>query len=228
MAQWLLGSAQARAVKPPGPLGPQAFEARHPDCQVILHEHLITGDDWDMWCPLRAGESEALVYWNGMNEPDLTAGPVLGWLDRVLLVARGHRLAGRASVSTEELAGERLMQRPPSLPQDLFEALIPPVTPSGRPIACTEPVRSLHELVSLVARGRMVHPTGAGILPARRTDIAQIPISDLPPGSGAAIEAAVAASARMRAFSCAVRHTTPMGMPESTRFPNPARTPSLR
>lgn len=159
----------------------QSFEARHPECQVTLHEHSVAGNDWDMWRPLRAGESDALVYWNGMHEPDLTAGPVIAWLDRVLLVARDHRLAGRESVSVEELAGERLMQRPPSFSQELMDELIPPCTPSGRPISRTEPVQSLHEIVSLVARGRIVHATGDGIVPARRTDVAQIPINDMAP-----------------------------------------------
>jgi DNA-binding transcriptional LysR family regulator len=179
----------------------RAFEARHPDCQVTLHEHLITGDDWDMWRPLREGASDVLVYWNATKEPDLTAGPVIVWLDRVLLVARRHRLAGRESVSVDELACERVMQRPPSMPEDLIDMLIPPVTPSGRPIPRTEPVQSFHELISLVARGRIVHPTGAGILPTRRTDIAQIPISDLPPLPMGLIWCTAHENARIRALA---------------------------
>ena len=159
----------------------QTFESRHPDCQVSLHEHSITGDDWDIWHRLREGKSDALFYWNGTREPDLTAGPVVSWLDRVLLVAPWHRLADRKSISVEELACERTMQRPPSAPQELIDALIPPVTPSGRPIPRAEPAQSFHEMMSLVARGRIVHPTGAGVLPARRTDIVQIPIRDMPP-----------------------------------------------
>jgi hypothetical protein len=59
--------------------------------------------------------------------------------------------------------------------------LIPPLTPSGRPIQRTEPVRSLHEIMSLAVRDRIVHLTGVGVPPARRDDIVQIPIRDLPP-----------------------------------------------
>lgn len=202
----------------------QSFEARHPECQVTLHEHSIAGDDWDMWRPLRAGESDALVYWNGIHEPDLTAGPVIAWLDRVLLVARDHRLAGLESVSVEELADERLMQRPPSLPQQLMDALIPPCTPSGRPILRTEPVRSLHELVSLVARGRIVHPTAAGILPARRTDIAQIPIIDMPRVPIGLIWCTAHENARTRALAkvaASIAAPSP-GAAECSRAPHPA------
>jgi DNA-binding transcriptional LysR family regulator len=179
----------------------QAFEQLHPDCQVTLHEHAITEGDWDMWRRLRDGESDALLYWNGMDQPDLTAGPVITWIDRVLLVARGHQLAGRESVSVEELACERVMQRPPSLPQDVMDMLIPPVTPSGRPIPRTEPVQSMHELVSLVARGRMVHPAGAGIPVARRTDVTQVPISDLPPIPMGLIWCTAHENARIRALA---------------------------
>ncbi|MGH3304589.1 MAG: LysR family transcriptional regulator [Streptosporangiaceae bacterium] len=187
----------------------QTFEMSHPECQVTLHEHSITGDDWDMGRPLRAGESDALVYWNGTEEPDLTAGPVIAWLDRVLLVARGHRLASRETVSVEELATERLMERPPTAPQDLMDMLIPPVTPSGRPIRRTEPVQSFHELVSLVARGRIVHPTGAGVLPARRTDIVQIPISDLPSLPMGLIWCTAHENARIRALAATAASIAP-------------------
>jgi hypothetical protein len=45
--------------------------------------------------------------------------------------------------------------------------LIPSSTPSGRPIPRSVPFRSLHEIASLVARGRIVHPTGDGVVPYR-------------------------------------------------------------
>jgi DNA-binding transcriptional LysR family regulator len=183
----------------------EAFEARHPDCRVTLAEHSLTGDDWDVWGPLREGETDVLVYWNGMHENDLTAGPVLVRLDRVLLVARGHRLAGRESVSAEELACEHTMQRPPTFPSAVMDMLIPPFTPSGRPVPRTEPVGSLHELASLVARGRIVHATAVGIVPARRDDIVPVPISDLPPVPVGLIWCTAHENARIRALADAAR-----------------------
>jgi DNA-binding transcriptional LysR family regulator len=178
----------------------QAFESRHPECRVTLHEHLITGDDWDLWRPLREGSSDALLYWNGTNEPDLSTGPVIIRLNRVLLVAAGHRLAGRESVSVEDLACERVVQVSPSANQDLMDALIPPVSPSGRPIPRTEPVRSFREILYLVGRGRIVHPTYVGVLPARHPDIAAIPIRDLPPLPMGLIWCTAHESARIRAM----------------------------
>jgi LysR substrate binding domain len=179
----------------------QAFQVRYPDCQVTLHEHQIAEDDSDVWRQLRDGVSDVLVYWSCAEKPDLTAGPVLAWLDRTLLVAPGHRLAGRNSVRMEELAFERTVRRPPSFPPALMDTLIPPVTPSGRPVERAEPVRSVHEIMSLVARGRTAHPTGAGILPSRRADIVQVPISDLPPVPVGLIWCTSHENARIRALA---------------------------
>ena len=202
----------------------QAFESRHPDCQVTLHEHPITGDDWDVWRPLREGKSDALVYWNGTNEPDLTAGPVIIWLDRVLLVAPGHRLAGRESVSVEDLACERVIQRPPSGPREVMDAFIPPATPSGRPIPRTEPIRSFHEVISLVARGRIVHPTGACVLGARRSDIVQVPIRDLPPLPIGLTWCTAHENARIRALACiATSVAASIPAADCPRIPHPVR-----
>jgi hypothetical protein len=84
---------------------------------------------------------------------------------------------------------------------EVMDMLIPPLTPSGRPIPRTEPVQSLHEIMSLVARGRIVHLTGAGVLPARRDDIVQVPISDLPPIPMGLIWCTSHENARIRALA---------------------------
>ena len=119
--------------------------------------------------------------WLAVDEPDLTAGPAIDYRARVLAVARRHRLAGRRSVSAEELALEPTARLPPSFPRAQADAIIPPCTPSGRAIARTEPVCSFHDLPSLIARGKIIHPTMAGVSLLQRDDIALIPICDLPP-----------------------------------------------
>jgi DNA-binding transcriptional LysR family regulator len=160
----------------------EAFEASHPECRVILVEHLITGDDWAVWEPLRHGESDALLYWNVADgEPDLTSGPVLAWLDRVLLVGRRHRLAGRDVVHAEELADEVMNACPPTLPLAVMDALCPPLTPAGLPIPRTVQTRSMHEVLSQVARGQVVHPTAVGAFPSIRDNIKAVPLTGWPP-----------------------------------------------
>jgi hypothetical protein len=45
----------------------------------------------------------------------------------------------------------------------------------------TQPVQTINEILSLVARGRIVHPTSSAVPIFNRDDITLIPIEDLPP-----------------------------------------------
>jgi DNA-binding transcriptional LysR family regulator len=154
----------------------EAFEAGE-------HRHAVMDvvSNFDPYSALRRGELDVLVNWLALDEPDLTAGPAIAEQDRVLAVASGDPLASRPSVSIEDLADRDVALMTPSFPRALYDAIIPPFTPSGRVIPRTQPVRSIHELVSLVARGRIVHPTAAGIPMLGRDDITLVPITDLPP-----------------------------------------------
>lgn len=186
-----------------------AFETRHRDCRVTLVEHQARPGDWDVWAPLRRGESDVLVDWLAVDEPDLTAGPAIDYRARVLAVARQHRLAGRESVSAEELALEQVARLPPSFPRAQGDAIIPPRTPSGRPIPRTEPVHSFHELPSLVARGQIVHPTATGVSLLHRDDIVLIPICDLPPMPLGLIWCTAHYNARIDALAATARSIAP-------------------
>ena len=155
----------------------EAFESRHPGSQAILD--VIS--NFDPYSALRRGEVDVLVNWLAVDEPDLTAGPVLEQLDRVLAVASGDPLADRPSVSVEDLGDREVALFTPPFPPALYDTIIPPRTPSGRVIRRTQPVHSIHELVALVARGQIVHPTASGIPMLVRDDIALVPIRDLPP-----------------------------------------------
>jgi DNA-binding transcriptional LysR family regulator len=154
----------------------EAFEARE-------HRHAVMDvvSNFDPYSALRRGELDVLVNWLAVDEPDLTAGPAIAEQERVLAVASGDPLASRPSVSVEDLADRDVALMTPPFPRALYDAIIPPFTPSGRVIPRTQPVRSIHELVTLVARGRIVHPTAAGIPMLGRDDITLVPISDLPP-----------------------------------------------
>ena len=154
----------------------EAFEAGE-------HRHAVMDvvSNFDPYSALRRGELDVLVNWLAVDEPDLTAGPAIAEQERVLAVASGDPLASRPSVSVEDLADRDVALMTPPFPRALYDAIIPPFTPSGRVIPRTQPVRSIHELVTLVARGRIVHPTAAGIPMLGRDDITLVPISDLPP-----------------------------------------------
>ena len=158
-----------------------AFLVKHPRCQVDYH----TVDIEDPFTSLRRGRIDVLVNWLAVDEPDLTVGPAIAYFDRVVAVGHGHRLAGRESVSVEELADETVGQPPSTFPASMTDALLPPRTPSGRPIRR----RVLHELpdgsyfpnvISLIARGELVHITARGLTAFGLSALALVPISDLP------------------------------------------------
>jgi len=97
----------------------------------------------------------------------------------VLLVAPGHPLAGCTSVCQEDLADWDLVMCPATFPQAFYDVLIPPRTPSGRLTRRVYPVRTTQEIVTLVALGRVVHPTGASVLMYQRDDIVQVPDTEV-------------------------------------------------
>jgi len=181
-----------------------AFQARCPGCAVSFHEVAM----YDPYAALRRGEVDVLVNWLAGIEPDLTVGPAITWRDRVLALASGHRLARRASVLVEDLGDEHVAALPPSFPAALADAIMPPRTPSGRPIRRARPASSLHEIFALVARGELVHPTMSG-LTFLRADLVLVPIEDLPPMPLGLIWRTACENAKIRALAQTARSIRP-------------------
>jgi DNA-binding transcriptional LysR family regulator len=153
------------------------FQARYPACEVRLQE-VVT---FDAYRALRRGDIDVLCNWLAVDEPGLTAGSAFAYFDRALAVAPSHRLATRTVVSVEDLADEEVAQLPPTVPPAVYDLLVPPRTPSGREIRRTQPVQTINEILALVARGRIVHPTSSTVPIFNRNDIVLVPIEDLPP-----------------------------------------------
>jgi len=154
-----------------------AFQARYPACEVRLQEV----ETFDAYRALRRGDIDVLCNWLAVDEPDLTASAAFAYYQRALAVAATHRLAGQPAVSIEELAGEEVALLPPTTPSAVYDLLVPPRTPSGHPIRRTQPVQTINEILSLVARGRIVHPTSSTVPIFNRDDVVLVPIDDLPP-----------------------------------------------
>ena len=152
------------------------FQARYPACEVRLAEV----ETFDAYRPLRRGDIDVLCNWLAVDEPDLVAGAAFAYYQRALVVAATHRLARQRTVSVEDLAEEEVALLPPSTPSAVYDLLIPPRTPSGRPIRRTRPAQTVNEVLSLVARGRIVHPTSSTIPIFNRDDVTLVPIGDLP------------------------------------------------
>jgi DNA-binding transcriptional LysR family regulator len=132
-----------------------------------------------VYAALRRDDIDVLVSWLAVDEPDLTTGPAIDHRDRALAVARGHPLAGRGSVSAEDLADHDMVWAQ-SVPKAFFDTLVPPHTPSGRPTRWTCITHGLHETFAPVASGRVVHPTVTPLPLVPRSDIALVPVRDLP------------------------------------------------
>src|SRR6516165_8144761 len=153
------------------------FQARYPACEVRPQEV----ETFDAYRALRRGDIDVLCNWLAVDEPDLTAGAAFAYYQRALAVAPSHRLAARSTVSVEDLASEEVALLPPTTPAAVYDLLIPPRTPSGRPIRRIQPVQTINEILSLVAQGRIVHPTSSAVPIFDRNDVVLIPIGDLPP-----------------------------------------------
>jgi DNA-binding transcriptional LysR family regulator len=154
-----------------------AFHARHPGCEIRLQEV----ETFDAYRALRRGDIDVLCNWLAVDEPDLSAGTAFAHYERAVAVAPSHRLARKAAVSIEDLAGEQVPLLPPTIPPAVYDLIVPPRTPSGRPIPRTQPVQTINEILSSVARGSIVHPTSSAVPIFDRDDIVLIPIGDLPP-----------------------------------------------
>jgi len=146
----------------------EAFETRHPGSRAVLD----VVSNFDPYSALRRGELDMLVNWLAVDEPDLTAGPVLEYRDRVLAVARADPLAARASVSLEDLADREVAQMTPPFPPALYDAILPPRAPSGREIRRGQPRLAPGSATWSAARSwapTLPRPPGSSAITARRT-----------------------------------------------------------
>jgi DNA-binding transcriptional LysR family regulator len=196
------------------------FQAHHPGCEVALRETEI----FDPYRVLRRGDVDVLYNCLPVGEPDLVAGPELARYDLHLAMARGHRLADANSVSIEDLADEEVARLPSTFPRVLHHMFLPASTPSGRPIRRTHPVRTINEIVSLVAQGRIVWPTTAATVGPDRDDIVTAPIRDTPPVVLGLVWRAGHEDARIRALAAVARGLEPgtTGVRTIARRPAPA------
>jgi DNA-binding transcriptional LysR family regulator len=175
----------------------QAFEAGHPDCEVIEREVPLL----DPYTALRENEIDVLCNWLALDEPDLTGGPVIERQERIVAVSSDHPLAAMETVSLEDLGGQPVSE-PTGLPREIWDAIIPRATPSGVPIPRTVAVTTPNEIFALVARGKIVHLTvaaTASLYP--RKGVVFVPIRDMAPLSLGLIWVTAHENGRIRALA---------------------------
>ncbi|WP_406043370.1 LysR family transcriptional regulator [Micromonospora sp. NBC_00898] len=153
------------------------FRQRHPQCELRLREILPT----DPLGGLRAGRVDIGMLWLPIREPDLAVGPVLHTEKLVLAVASDHRLAGRDTVEMEDLGDHPVVFPDGPIPDYVWQAHTPAVTPAGRPIRRGLVVATLEEAFTAIAGGSVVSPVGSDAAATRqRGDITFVPITEGP------------------------------------------------
>ncbi|WP_031079517.1 LysR family transcriptional regulator [Streptomyces sp. NRRL S-118] len=155
----------------------EAYHARYPDCRVEFVEFHFS----DPFSKLRTGAVDVQLMWLPVREPGLRCGPVVLTEGRVLAVAEDSPLAGRDSVSMEDLAGRTVLDPGTLVSEDWFRAMCPDRTPKGQPVHRGPQARTFHEVLALVAAGRMVCPLN-GHVPRYYSypGVVLLPIHDAP------------------------------------------------
>src|SRR3954447_408553 len=133
----------------------EAFERRNPECEVRVSEVFFT----DPLGPLRRQEIDVMATRLPIEQDDVVVGPILAREPRVLAVAADHPLARRERVSIEDVA-DYAVAPISDVPKELVDAAIPRTTPKGQRIRrLSRRPRTPHEVMALVAQGKIVHPT---------------------------------------------------------------------
>ncbi|WP_039946284.1 LysR family transcriptional regulator [Streptomyces sp. NRRL S-118] len=173
------------------------FHLQYPDCEVRIREVQL----FDPFGPVRGGEVDLQLTERPLDEPDLTAGPVLFAERRVLLVPRGHPLAGHASVSVEDLARTTLVTLCGDIPHYWLDFHYPRRTPAGAPITQGPAATYWPEVLALVGAGKGVSPSCARAERYyARPDVVWVPFRDAPPVEYGLLWPAGGDTARVRAF----------------------------
>jgi len=149
---------------------------RHPDAEV--HTQHLRWDDG------RAALLEHRVDVAVVRLPLSTAGlhvTVLYDEPRVLLVSRDHRLAGKESVTLDDIADEPLPRGTADPAWDAFWRIDP--RPDGRPAPDGPRLNAVEDKFELVASGQAVAivPAGPGDVSGLRPDLTTVPLEDVEP-----------------------------------------------
>lgn len=190
----------------------ETFRARHPRWTLRILYAPVT----DPFAGLRRGDIDILVSWLPVEEPDLTVGPPLYTVSRVLAVPVGHALARRGSVGQEEAAD---FPHPTiEAPEYWIEGLLPTHTRRGRALERGLLVSNADEVLALISGGEIV-----SLFPAHvsrywdRPDIAYLPVRDMPAMAFAPVWRTETENDLIRAFARTVRDLGPLTLSSPDR-----------
>lgn len=154
------------------------FRARHPGAELQFREVHFS----DPFGALRRGDVDVLTTWLPVDEPDLTAGPVLREEPLWLMTTADHPLAREGRTSLESLAELAVPGVAGPAPAAWIASVLPESTPAGHPIPRGPAVTTFQEVLALVAAGDVVCPVpdeGRRYYP--RPGVAYVRLDDAPP-----------------------------------------------
>ncbi|MEU4360151.1 LysR family transcriptional regulator [Streptomyces virginiae] len=155
----------------------RTFRTRHPQWELQIRRAPYV----DPFACLRDGTLDVMVGWLPVEEPDLTAGPVLFTDPRLLAVSKEDALTSRSSVTLETLA-DRPHAMASLMPDYWEDRYLPFQTPRGRAIERRESITNSDDLIHLVGTGEIVHSFPAHVTRHwALTHIAWLPIRDMRP-----------------------------------------------
>ncbi|WP_157431319.1 LysR family transcriptional regulator [Actinomadura hibisca] len=178
-----------------------SFQEKHQGCVVEAVELPLS----DPFGGVLRGELDAAIVLTPVREAGLTSGPVFSVEPQTLVVSSRHPLAGRESITAEELAGCALIGVTGPAPRYWRDAQAPAATPRGRPIPRGPEVATLQEGLTMAAvnRGGMLL-CAATARYHRRQDLAAIPVAGLPDSALTLVWPPGNATARLDAFARAL------------------------
>jgi DNA-binding transcriptional LysR family regulator len=158
----------------------ERFGVANPDSEVQIREVPLS----DPFGALHVGQFDLQLTIRPAEEPNITNGPVIFSLPRMLVVHSGHPFVRRRAIGMEDLADVAMITvaGPPSYWIDHY---FPRSTPGGKPIRRGPAVAEWETAWSHVASGKGAFIAGKWADDDRyhyaRSDLAFVPIHDAPP-----------------------------------------------
>lgn len=151
--------------------------AGHPVEEFSFAEYDIT----DPFGALRRDDLDLMIVKFRCTEADLEYSAPVGTEQRVAVLGAHHPLAGRASVSVEELADYDAFRCPGTFPLGIWDEVVPPRTPAGRPIRRRHELTGTASMMATVTRTDAVHLSLRSLADIASEAVRVVGIRDLPP-----------------------------------------------
>lgn len=182
----------------------ERFRSRHPNVSLRFQEVVFS----DPFVALRRGDVDLLTTWLPIDEPDLTVGPGLREEPLRLMTAADHPFAAAGRADVEALAGHVVPAVRGSAPPLWMASVLPDRTPSGREIPRGPAVTTFHEILTLVAAGKVicsVPDEGRRYYPW--PGVVYVPLDGAPPVRWALVWRTSDSSPLVRAFAAETLHS---------------------